>query len=60
MTICIEYNAIGGGGNDYCDHHQVTLSLFRSEEEAAQFYAGKGGRLTAEAILDGLVNDVMT
>ena len=58
MTIYIEYNCIDaddGGGNDYCDHHQVTLSLFRSEEEAAQFYAGKGGRLSAEAILDGLV-----
>ena len=48
------------GGNDFCDDHQVTLSLFRSEEEAAQFYAGEGGRLTAEAILDGLVKYVMT
>lgn len=32
--------------------------LFRSEEEAAQFYAGKGGRLTAEAILDGLISSL--
>ena len=56
----VSFDSEDGGGNDYCDHHQVTLSLFRSEEEAAQFYAGKGGRLTAEAILDGLVKDVMT
>ena len=48
------------GGNDFCDDHQVTLSLFRSEEEASQFYAGKGGCLTAEAILDGLVKEVTT
>lgn len=32
--------------------------LFRSEEEAAQFYAGKGGWLTAEAILDGLISSL--
>ena len=29
--------------------------LFRSEEEADQFYSGSGGKLTAESILDGLV-----
>ena len=29
--------------------------LFRSEEEADQFYSGSGDKLTAESILDGLV-----
>ena len=29
--------------------------LFRSEQEADQFYSGKGAKLTAESILDGLV-----
>ena len=29
--------------------------LFRSEQEADQFYSGKGAELTAESILDGLV-----
>ena len=29
--------------------------LFRSEQEADQFYTGKGAKLTADSILDGLV-----
>ena len=29
--------------------------LFRSEQEAEQFYSGSGAKLTAESILDGLV-----
>merc|ERR1719239_1637064 len=30
--------------------------LFRSEQEADQFYSGKGAKLTAESILDGLIS----
>ena len=50
MIVSAEHNEEDIRFTVSCKFH-----LFRSEQEADQFYTGKGAKLTADSILDGLV-----
>jgi len=52
-ALAVYHPKQGGVHTISCKFH-----LFRSEEEADQFYSGSGDKLTAESILDGLISNL--